>query len=277
MYFAGCKQLLLNLLSKVIKAIYSIYALLLFVVLMLVLLPFIFIASFWGKVSGGNVIYNICKVWGHIWTFLVGIRHYNIYDALYNHEKQYIFVANHISYMDVPVMIKVMEKQNFRILGKAEIAKVPIFGFIYKKAVVMVDRKSPKDRAESIRILMSVIRKNISVFIFPEGTFNETGQPLKHFFDGAFRVAIETGTPIKPIIFLDAYDRLNYNSIFSLTPGRSRAVFLEEIITEGLAIQDLPNLKATVHKNMEAALIKYNASWIHNFAPHLHPTSVHGK
>ena len=154
---------------------------------------------------------------------MVGIRHYNIYEAPYNHKNQYIFVANHISYMDVPVMIKVMDKQNFRILGKSEMAKVPIFGFIYKKAVVMVDRKSPKDRAESIRILMSVIRKNISVFIFPEGTFNETGQPLKHFFDGAFRVAIETGTPIKPIIFLDAYDRLNYKSIFSLTPGRSRA------------------------------------------------------
>ncbi len=84
------------------------------------------------------------------------------------------------------------------------------------------------NRARSVIKLKAVLKKNISVVIAPEGTFNMTDKPLKEFYDGAFRIAIETQTPIKPILFLDAYDRLNYKSIFSFTPGRSRAVYLEE-------------------------------------------------
>ena len=67
--------------------------------------------------------------------------------------------------------------------------------------------------------LKSVLKKGISVFIFPEGTFNTTGQPLKAFYDGAFRIAIETQTPLLPIIFPDTVKRLHYTSVFSFQPG----------------------------------------------------------
>lgn len=194
--------------------------------------------------------------------FLIGIIHYNIYDSPYDPSIQYIFISNHISYMDIAIMMKAMHNQDFRILGKNDMAKIPLFGFIYRNAVVMVDRKSTKDRAESIRVLMSVIRKNISVFIFPEGTFNETKSPLKNFYDGAFRVAIETQKPIKPIVFLDSYSRLNYKSIFTFSPGLSRAVFLKETLTTGLTINDVYALKENIYKQMEACLIHYNAAWI---------------
>ena len=126
----------------------------------------------------------------------------------------------------------------------------------------MVDRSSPENRAESVRILKSVVQKGISIFIFPEGTFNETGNALKDFYDGAFRIAIETQTPIKPILFLDTYDRLNYKSIFSLSPGKSRALFLDEIKTEGLEPTDLHALKKTVYDQMEKMLNQHRATWI---------------
>ena len=98
--------------------------------------------------------------------------------------------------------------------------------------------------------------------IAPEGTFNMTTNPLKEFYDGAFKIAIETQTPIKPILFLDTYDRLNYKSIFSLTPGRSRAVYLEEISVDGLTGKDATMLKEKVYKLMEEKLVAYKASWI---------------
>ncbi|MEJ7671377.1 MAG: 1-acyl-sn-glycerol-3-phosphate acyltransferase [Chitinophagaceae bacterium] len=94
-----------------------------------------------------------------------------------------------------------------------------------------VDRNNAENRTRSVLTLKSIIKKQISVFICPEGTFNVTHKPLKEFYNGAFKIAIETQTPIKPILFLDTYDRLNYTSIFSLSPGRSRAVFLEETST----------------------------------------------
>jgi 1-acyl-sn-glycerol-3-phosphate acyltransferase len=211
---------------------------------------------------GGNLIYNLCQWWADIVLFLCGIFHKNIFLALHDRNKQYVFVVNHISYMDIPIIIKAIRKQHFRILGKYETSKIPIFGFIYKNAVIMVERNSARKRAKSIEQLKSVIKKGISIVIFPEGTFNETHQPLKKFFDGAFRIAIETQTPIKPILFLDNYNRMNYKSIFFLTPGKSRAVYLDEISVEGLTIKDIQLLKERVYKIMEEKLISYKASWI---------------
>jgi 1-acyl-sn-glycerol-3-phosphate acyltransferase len=242
--------------------IFSIYAFAVFLLVMFLIFPFIIIASFFGRVSGGNFIYLLCRFWADTCLLLWGIRHKNLYEAPHDPSRSCIFVFNHISYMDIPILMAAFRHQHIRVLGKAEMAKIPIFGFIYKNAVVTVDRSDAAHRAKSVMILKSVIRKNISVVIAPEGTFNTSHQPLKEFYDGAFKIAIETQTPIKPVLFLDAYDRLNYKSIFSLTPGKSRAVYLEEIKVEGLTKADATALKQQVYNVMEAALIKYKASWI---------------
>jgi len=89
-----------------------------------------------------------------------------------------------------------------------------------------------------------------------------SNKPLKEFYDGAFKIAIETQTPIKPLIFLDAVDRLHYKSIFSFKPGKLRTVFLEEVKTEGLGNEDIQELKQKVYAMMESALVRYKASWI---------------
>ena len=141
-------------------------------------------------------------------------------------------------------------------------ATVPVFGFIYKYAVVRVDRSNAENRAKSVRNMKSILLKGISIIVFPEGTFNLTHQPLKDFYDGAFRVAIETQMPIKPMLFLDAYDRMHHKSIFSLTPGKNRVVYLDEVPVEGLTQQDLPALKKKVYDLMDTKLREYKASWI---------------
>lgn len=246
---------------RLLRLIYCIYALATFVLCMLLVIPPVVIASFFGKVRGGNFIYRLCSCWSDAWFFLIGIRHRNFYEHQHDRSKQYIFVANHISYLDAPVIVKTI-RQKVRALGKAEVAKVPLFGFIYRNAVVTVNRSSAAHRANSVRILKSVIRRGISIFIFPEGTFNETGKPLKELYDGAFRIAIETQTPIKPILFLDTFHRMHYRSVFSLTPGRCRSVFLKEIPVEGLTGRDVEMLKQKVQQVMEQKLKEYKAGWI---------------
>jgi 1-acyl-sn-glycerol-3-phosphate acyltransferase len=246
---------------RFLRLIYCIYALSTFILCMLLVIPPVVIASFFGKVRGGNVIYRLCSRWSDAWFFLIGIRHSNYYESPHDKTKQYIFVANHISYLDAPVIVKTI-RQKVRALGKAEVSKVPLFGFIYRNAVVTVDRSSAAHRANSVRILKSVIRKGISIFIFPEGTFNETGKPLKELYDGAFRIAIETQTPIKPILFLDTFHRMHYSTVFSLTPGRCRSVFLKEIPVEGLTGKDVEMLKQKVQQQMEQKLREYKAGWI---------------
>ncbi len=248
-------------LSLPLRIIYCIYAVITFLAFMFLILPLVVIGSFFGKIKGGNFIYRVCGIWADLWLFSIGIHHKNAYESPHDKSRQFIFVANHLSYFDAPVIVKSL-RQPVRVLGRSEMSRLPFFGFIYRNAIVTVNRSSPKHRARSVRILKSVVRKGISIFIFPEGTLNETGQPLKEFFDGAFRIAIETQTPIKPILFLDSYNRLSYESILSLSPGRSRSIFLKEVSVEGLTTKDVNTLKQTVFSVMEKKLIEYNASWI---------------
>lgn len=252
----------MKLILRFIQVIYSVYAFIVFLILMLALFPFIVLASLWGKIRGGNLIYKICRFWAQACLLLWGIRHRNIFEAPHDASKPSILVFNHISYMDIPVLMTAFRYQHVRVLGKAEMTKVPIFGFIYSKAVVTVNRSDVRHRAQSVAVLKRVLKNNISIVIAPEGTFNMSNEPLKDFYDGAFRIAIDTQTPIKPVLFLDAYDRLHYNSLLSLTPGKSRAVYLPEVSVEGYEVRDVAKLKTIVYERMQKGLEKYQASWI---------------
>jgi 1-acyl-sn-glycerol-3-phosphate acyltransferase len=238
---------------RLLQYLYCLYALLLFVAIMLLILPLVAVFSLWGAIRGGNLIYKVLYYWARIWYPLVGIRHKAVYAVPHDRRRQYIFVANHNSYMDIPPIVRGIH-QPVRVLGKYEMAKIPLFGFIYRKAVVLVDRSSALQRAKSVERMKAFIKKGISVFIFPEGTFNETGRPLKNFHDGAFRIAIETGTPIKPVLFPDNLHRMHYKGFFTLTPGRCRMIFLEEItVTNHTTV----SLKQEVFSVMQEALLRY--------------------
>ncbi|MBC7902867.1 MAG: 1-acyl-sn-glycerol-3-phosphate acyltransferase [Gemmatimonadaceae bacterium] len=244
---------------KFFRVLYAVYAIVFFAVFLLVLTPFIIIASFFGKIRGGTAIYRICSYWSDAWFFLIGIRSPIIYEAPHNPGKQYIFVSNHSSYLDAPMIVNAI-RQPVRALGKVEMAKIPVFGFLYRNTVVMVDRESAANRAKSVITLKSVLKNGISIIIFPEGTFNTTEANVKTFYDGAFRIAIETQTPIKPVLFPDCIARLHYDSPFSFNPGKCRAVFMDEISVEGLTLADTKPLKEKVYHLMEEALGRYRNS-----------------
>lgn len=251
----------MRLLLKPIQWLYCIYAFSLFLLLMIPVFLFAIVASFMGHIRGGNLIYRACMVWGDLWFPMIGIFSRNIYEQPLEPEQSYIFVANHISYLDALILVKCF-RHPLRPLAKAEMGRVPVFGFIYRKAVVSVDRTNAGNRAKSVQLLKSILRRGISILVFPEGTFNTTHRPLKDFYDGAFRIAIETGTPIKPVLFLDTYDRLHYKNIFSLTPGKNRFIFLEDISTDGLTTKDTAMLKDKVYSTIEDKLRDYKATWI---------------
>ncbi|OSZ81604.1 1-acyl-sn-glycerol-3-phosphate acyltransferase [Chitinophagaceae bacterium IBVUCB2] len=243
-----------------IKAIYSLYAFITFVAVMLLIFPFVIISSFFGRLKGGNMVMRLCMLWADIWFALIFIWHKKIFEAPHDKKKAYIFVTNHISYLD-SAMIPKAYRQPIRPLGKVEMSKVPVFGFIYRNAIVTVDRSSPANRAKSLLILKSLIKKGISVLVFPEGTFNMGTAPLKDFYDGAFKLAIETQTPIKPVLFLDAYRRMPYESLFQMTPGQNRLLYLKEINVAGYTSADVEKLKQEVFDIMESKLIEYDGAW----------------
>ena len=246
--------MIMRVLFKPFQFLYVIYAFLLFVALMIPVFLWSLLVLPFGRIRSGNLIFYGCMAWADIWFVLVFIRHRNIYVQPLREGQSYIFVSNHSSYLDSAMIPKTF-RHPVRPLGKVEFARIPIFGFIYRNTIVTVDRSSPANRAKSVLLLKSILKRGISVLVFPEGTFNTTGKPLKQFYDGAFRIAIETGTPIKPVLLLDAMERMHYRSIFTLNPGRSRSLFLEEVSVEGLTIDDVPVLKERVFGLMEEALL----------------------
>jgi 1-acyl-sn-glycerol-3-phosphate acyltransferase len=247
----------IRFLLRILQIIYCIYALLIFAIFtILSALALLFVLPL-NKIKLGNRIYTICRFWAKIWYFFIGIRHQEIFEAYHHFNQPHIFVANHNSYMDIPPIVQ-LQHQPIRALGKFESSKIPIFGWIYKAAVIMVDRSSPTKRAQSLRNLKAALHKKISIFIFPEGTFSMTmQQPLKPFYNGAFKLAIEMRIPIQPILMIDAVDRMHYDSVFSLTPGKNRVVYLPAINIEKYTVNDLEQLKDDVYQMMDEGLRRY--------------------
>lgn len=244
-------------LFKFLQYIYCIYALTIFTLLtILAVISMLFVLPL-GKIKSGNLIYKICRFWGKTWYAFIGVQHKEIFESKHHFNRPHVFVANHNSYMDIPPIVQ-LKHQPIRALGKFESSKIPIFGWIYRAAVIMVDRSSPAKRAQSLRNLKAALHRKISIFIFPEGTFSMTTEtPLKSFYNGAFKLALEMRVPIQPILFIDAIDRMHYDSVFSLTPGPNRVVYLETISIEKYAVHDMELLKEDVFRAMDKGMRRY--------------------
>ncbi|MBC9930441.1 lysophospholipid acyltransferase family protein [Chitinophaga qingshengii] len=244
----------MNFLLKPLRVIYVVYAAIVFLSIMFLILPPIFLASLLGKEKGGNIIFYFLRFWAHVWFPMVGMRVTRKYECERDKEPC-IYVVNHRSYLDAAIAVKVM-RLPFRPLGKVEMSKIPFFGFIYKNSVVPVDRSNAAARARSVREMMSALKAGISMLVFPEGTTNETSEPLRPFHNGAFRMAIELQIPIKPVLYVDAGDRLPH-SLMKLNPGKCRVVFLPNIPVAGLTLDDINTLKQQTYDIMDRELRKY--------------------
>src|SRR5690606_1618894 len=112
--------------------------------------------------------------------------------------KQYIFCANHFSYLDIPVLGYLKQRAVF--VRKSSLAKIPVFGFMFKKIHIMVDREKLRSRYEALNRSMEVLGKGCSLFIFPEGGIITNAPPaMGRFKDGDFRVAKDKQIPIVPV------------------------------------------------------------------------------
>jgi 1-acyl-sn-glycerol-3-phosphate acyltransferase len=112
-----------------------------------------------------------------------------------NPRQSYVFVFNHSSLLDVPACT-LATNHTFKFLAKAELAKVPLFGYIVRNLYLTVKRGSPEDRARSIAKMNESLNRGVSILIYPEGTRNRTAEPLGPLYDGAFKLSRETNTPI---------------------------------------------------------------------------------
>ena len=157
----------------------------------------------------------------------------------------YIVTCNHNALFDILVSTPSVPGAS-KTLAKAELAKIPIFGFIYRSGSILVDRKKARSRAQSMEDMRATLASGMHLILYPEGTRNKTQAPLKAFYDGAFALAIETQKPIIPALLFNTRKILPPEKKFYAWPHPVHMHFLEPISVEGLQMKDLPALKERV-------------------------------
>lgn len=235
--------------NRFLNRLFTFYVSLAFILTMsLVLLP-IWIAGIWPEPRRTDLVIRLLRAWMAVFFPLAGVRLRIRGREHFEAGRNYIVVCNHNSLMDVPVSTPGIPGPN-KTIAKVEMARIPLFGIIYRRGSVLVDRRSERSRRDSYGAMRRVLEKGMHMCIYPEGTRNLTGQPLKAFHDGAFRLACETGKPIIPALIFGTSQMLPSKPPKGFYPGRLELHFLPPVdVQPG---QDPVALKESVFHTMWA-------------------------
>ncbi|MCB4798372.1 lysophospholipid acyltransferase family protein [Neotamlana laminarinivorans] len=243
---------------KVIKYIfwtlYRIWFYVLVALPILLLFPFLLISI--SKESWYPYFFKLARCWAKFILIGMGFTYSIKREQKPIKGKSYMFIANHTSMTDIMLML-VSVKNPFVFVGKAELAKIPLFGFFYKRTCILVDRSSEKSRKAVFLRAQRRLKSGLSICIFPEGGVPEEDVFLDAFKDGAFRLAINHQIPIVPLTFADNKKRFSF-TFFSGSPGKMRAYIHKFIKTEGLTIQDTKTLNIKARTVILNKLKAYN-------------------
>ena len=233
--------------------LYRIWFYVLLALPILVMFPFLIISIL--KETWYPYFFRMARIWSKIILFGMGFRIKITKDAIPEPHKSYMFVANHTSMTDIMLMLVVI-KNPFVFVGKAELAKIPVFGFFYKRTSILVDRNSTKSRQAVFLRAQKRLKQGLNICIFPEGGVPEESILLDEFKDGAFRLAINHKIPIVPLTFPDNKKRFSY-TFFSGSPGQMRAHIHSFIKTDALDIKDTKALNEKTKMIIYNKLINY--------------------
>ena len=213
-------------------------------VYILVFLPILIVSIV--KEEWYPLFFRLARGWATFILFGMGFTPIIKRDVIYKKGQSYMFVANHTSMIDIMLMLYV-SKDPFVFVGKKELSKIPLFGFIYKRTCILVDRNNPKSRRAVFNSAQEKINQGYSVCIFPEGgvPYDES-IVLDSFKDGAFRLAIEHSLPIAPITFHDNKKLFSY-TFFSGGPGKMRVMAHQLIETTDYTIEVKRQIKNKTH------------------------------
>ncbi|MEM7187489.1 MAG: lysophospholipid acyltransferase family protein [Bacteroidota bacterium] len=234
----------MRLFKNIFHIFYRIWFYVLIALPIIILFPILIISI--SRESWYPFFFRLARLWARF--ILIGMGFYPVVKrmATYTKGESYMLVANHTSMTDIMLMLYV-SKNSFVFVGKAELAKIPLFGFFYKRTCILVDRNNAKSRHAVFAEAQKRLNNGLSVCIFPEGGVPDDEEiTLGEFKDGAFRLAIEHKIPLAPLTFHDNKKRFSY-TFFSGGPGKMRVTAHPIIPTGILEIEDKRMLKLQVY------------------------------
>ena len=242
------------MIKNIVARILALWTAIAFVGTMLIFLIPIWAAGIFGEPASTAWMIRFSRMWMALYFPLSLIKVKITGKENFQKGENYIVVCNHNSFMDVPLSSPGIPGAN-KTIAKVEMSRIPLFGIIYKRGAVLINRKDENSRKESYQKMKDVLNMGIHMCIYPEGTRNKTDQSLKSFHDGAFRLSMETGKKIIPAIIRGTKEMLPTNKTFYFWPGKISMQFLQPI--DPNAFKDLDALKEHVHKIMLEAYTRY--------------------
>ena len=222
----------------------------------LIMFPFL-VASILTE-SGYPYFFKMARIWAKFILFGMGFRYKIVKEQDMEYCKSYMIVANPTSMTDIMLMLAIT-RNPFVFVGKKELAKIPLFGFFYKRTCILVDRSSSKSRMQVFERAQARLNRGLSICIFPEGGVpDDESVLLDEFKDGAFRLALNHHIPIVPLAFADNKKRFSY-TFFSGSPGIMRVKIHEPIPTQGKEMNDKKEIKDATRTVIYHQLLKFNA------------------
>jgi 1-acyl-sn-glycerol-3-phosphate acyltransferase len=236
----------MTMLKNIFARIWALWGLLTFAITFLIIFLPSMLAYLMPEKKSQYYFIFISRMWMRIWLFLIGCPVKITGKENFKKGETYIVVFNHNALLDVPLSSPFVPGAN-KTIAKASFAKIPLFGWYYSKGSVLVDRKDEKSRTKSFEIMKKVLAGGIHMCIYPEGTRNRTNEPIKQFYDGAFRLAVSARKDIIPCIISGTKKAMPVNRTFYLLPTKLRMSFLPAVSFENASVGEL---KARVHEIM---------------------------
>jgi len=240
---------------RIFTTLYTIWAIFWLIILFLLLFPFFWL--FLQKESWKPKAHYLNRLWAKMLFCIIGIPVKVQYESQLDKHKAYVFCANHFSYLDIAVMGLII-KNYFAFVGKASLKNVPLFGYLFRKLHIMVDRNDTKSRAKSLGRSIKALQSGRSIMIFPEGGIKSTRFPKMHLplKDGAFVMAIQQQVPLVPISFLNNY-KIMHDDKIAIYPQSLRVIVHQPIETNGMTQGDVESLKKTFNDIVQNTVDAY--------------------
>ncbi|MCS7019919.1 MAG: lysophospholipid acyltransferase family protein [Cytophagales bacterium] len=183
------------------------------------------------------------KIWGTLLFVFGGLPVKVVGTENLPKDRPYILTPNHVSYLDVPLMVYAIPDL-FVFVGKSSLGKIPIFGYIFRRVHIPVNRVNPKSGLHALQKAKQRLAAGRSVLIFPEGGFGRIQPPaLAPFKEGAFRLAVETGAPIVPVTMPFNWQILPERSGWHIYRRQALVIIHPPIETKQLTLANVDTLK----------------------------------
>ncbi|WP_254712492.1 lysophospholipid acyltransferase family protein [Polaribacter pectinis] len=197
--------------------------------------------------------WKVARILAKVLVYGMGFRINFEADQSIQPDKSYMFCPNHASLMD-PFVLIALSKNPIVFVGKKELVKIPVFGFFYKRVVIMVDRSDPESRKRVFKMAKKRLQNGVSMAIFPEGLVPTEDVVLAPFKKGAFSLAIEFQIPIVPQVYYDCKRFFSWDPLKG-GPGIFRVHQHNFISTKKLTQDNVEDLRDKTFDIMNTALL----------------------